>query len=63
MSESQGVDFEQHVKTWRTLTRFIVASVAAVVIVLPTACGTIRSHRQLEQPLGVQLTSPIYSPV
>jgi hypothetical protein len=30
-----------------------------VMILLATACATIRSHRQLEQPVGSQLTSGI----
>ena len=34
MSESQGADFEQRVKTWRAFTRLIVAGAAAAVIVL-----------------------------
>ncbi len=34
MSESQGADFEQRVKTWRTFTRLVVAVAAVAVIVL-----------------------------
>ena len=39
--------------------RITLAFASVFVIVLLTACGTIRSHRQLEQPLGAQLTSGI----
>ena len=40
------------------LTKPALASVLAIVL-LATGCGAIRSHRQLEQPLGAQLTSGI----
>ena len=32
---------------------------ALAILLLASACGAIRSHRQLEQPLGAQLTSGI----
>ncbi len=33
MSESQGADFEQRIKTWHTFTRLVVAVAAVAVIV------------------------------
>lgn len=39
-------------------TRPALAPVLAIVL-LATGCGAIRSHRQLEEPLGAQLTSGI----
>jgi hypothetical protein len=42
----------------RATTRGAVARASVVVVLLLTAaCRTIRSHRQLDQPLGYQLTT------
>lgn len=40
------------------LTRFVRMSLIAALAVT-TACGAIRSHRQLDQPLGPQLTTGV----